>query len=737
MKYFFDEFVLDCANNQLIGPQGNVQFRPQLIKILRVLLSNPGEIVTTDTLLERVWGQVVVSPSTVAQCIREIRKALRDDAQNPRFIQTVHRVGYRWICDIKPAYKTNKAIKIGIAAILMITAAISIYSINDIKKQTPTTSTDAKSEQLLNNQLASIESLKNVLQRHEKLNQLLIQFPDSSRVKLAQAKLYAHEYQLLQLKTSLQPLNQIHLPRTQSIELALLNAQAAGLQSQYEQQGELATAALLDYVDIPPQLKLELEIAQLNSQLRQDRALNAPDRFDALLADASELRNTQAEHTLIAMRLQWLIDQRNADEIYTYYEDQLAKADKPQTSEFLTSFKLLMVFYLQETHQYTDALNILSQLEDPKDELRAFTHANMYQAQALILPSQGEISRALSAGQKAAKSFRTLGFLGKLAGVQLNMALILLRKNDPDAAELNFQEALESFTEINDVRGQAIAWGNLSALQKNKGELALSIDYAQLAVELFRQVSDKGGENRTLFNMARTEIRLGLLTVARQHLQQARGYYHQAGKEVLEAHLLCSLSAIDRLEGKLDDSIAKAKLAWSLSSKNQAPLQMIIAQYHWGHSLRLKTDFKKAREAFMKLSDLAQKAGREDWETASMLGMATIYNDQKRYTLGLDEIQLALSRMTDKDDPTDLLLTYFQQARSQFHLQQTDLARISLSMARAQFQRGADLRWQLHLNLLQHHIDQQLSYEYKVWLADKISKKKDWELTQAFNKLFP
>ena len=68
---------------------------------MRYLLDHPGQLVTKAALLDAVWSEVSVSDSMPATCVTEIRRALGDDAKTPRFIETVHRRGYRFIANGK------------------------------------------------------------------------------------------------------------------------------------------------------------------------------------------------------------------------------------------------------------------------------------------------------------------------------------------------------------------------------------------------------------------------------------------------------------------------------------------------------------------------------------------------------------------------------------------------------------------------------------------------------------
>lgn len=100
LRYRFDEFVLDAADRQLWKADTRIDLNARYFDALVLLVRTHGRLVEKDQFFEEVWSDVVVSDSALAQCIKEIRKQLGDDASNPRYIQTVPGHGYRFIGDV-------------------------------------------------------------------------------------------------------------------------------------------------------------------------------------------------------------------------------------------------------------------------------------------------------------------------------------------------------------------------------------------------------------------------------------------------------------------------------------------------------------------------------------------------------------------------------------------------------------------------------------------------------------
>ncbi|MDT8322127.1 MAG: tetratricopeptide repeat protein [Xanthomonadales bacterium] len=81
----------------------SVHLPPKAMEVLLCLASSPSRLVTRETLIDRVWGPGQGSRELLGRAIREIRHALDDQADHPRFIQTLPRRGYRLIAQPEPA----------------------------------------------------------------------------------------------------------------------------------------------------------------------------------------------------------------------------------------------------------------------------------------------------------------------------------------------------------------------------------------------------------------------------------------------------------------------------------------------------------------------------------------------------------------------------------------------------------------------------------------------------------
>src|SRR3954470_9313825 len=97
----FPPFRLDPVEQQLWHGERLVALRPKAFAILSCLLEQPGQLILRDDLLARFWGDLHLSEGVLKTQIAEIRQALGDTARVPRFIETAHRRGYRFIARVE------------------------------------------------------------------------------------------------------------------------------------------------------------------------------------------------------------------------------------------------------------------------------------------------------------------------------------------------------------------------------------------------------------------------------------------------------------------------------------------------------------------------------------------------------------------------------------------------------------------------------------------------------------
>jgi TolB-like protein/DNA-binding winged helix-turn-helix (wHTH) protein/Flp pilus assembly protein TadD len=99
--YRFDGIVVDLGAHQVMRDGAELALEPKAFAVLAALLEQAGTALERDELLDRVWGHRHVTPGVLNRVIAQLRKALGDNAEHPRYIQTLHSLGYRFIADVE------------------------------------------------------------------------------------------------------------------------------------------------------------------------------------------------------------------------------------------------------------------------------------------------------------------------------------------------------------------------------------------------------------------------------------------------------------------------------------------------------------------------------------------------------------------------------------------------------------------------------------------------------------
>jgi TolB-like protein len=91
------KFKLDLGDERLWDGYQPVRISKKAFQLLRLFVGNPNRLLTKDDILDGVWRDVCVSEGLVKEYVHDLRLALGDDPKQPRFIETVHGRGYRFL----------------------------------------------------------------------------------------------------------------------------------------------------------------------------------------------------------------------------------------------------------------------------------------------------------------------------------------------------------------------------------------------------------------------------------------------------------------------------------------------------------------------------------------------------------------------------------------------------------------------------------------------------------------
>jgi DNA-binding winged helix-turn-helix (wHTH) protein len=99
--YHFDRFTVDPRTRQLLGDGQEVHLSPKAFELLLALIQNRTRAMSRTELQRLLWPSTFVLDTNLASLVAEIRRALGDTADDPRFVRTMHRFGYWFIGSVR------------------------------------------------------------------------------------------------------------------------------------------------------------------------------------------------------------------------------------------------------------------------------------------------------------------------------------------------------------------------------------------------------------------------------------------------------------------------------------------------------------------------------------------------------------------------------------------------------------------------------------------------------------
>src|SRR5437870_6525503 len=99
--YEFGRFRLDADRHRLMRDGEVVPLSPKAVEALLVLVRNPGKPLEREALMQAVWADTFVEDANLTVAISHLRKALGQNGEPAEYIETVPRVGYRFVADVR------------------------------------------------------------------------------------------------------------------------------------------------------------------------------------------------------------------------------------------------------------------------------------------------------------------------------------------------------------------------------------------------------------------------------------------------------------------------------------------------------------------------------------------------------------------------------------------------------------------------------------------------------------
>jgi DNA-binding winged helix-turn-helix (wHTH) protein/tetratricopeptide (TPR) repeat protein len=98
--YEFYDFRLEAAQRRLLYRGQAIPLKPKVLDLLLFLVERRGELIVKDDLMKEIWPDTIVEENNITVSMSMLRKTLGEDRKHPKFIETVPRLGYRFVADV-------------------------------------------------------------------------------------------------------------------------------------------------------------------------------------------------------------------------------------------------------------------------------------------------------------------------------------------------------------------------------------------------------------------------------------------------------------------------------------------------------------------------------------------------------------------------------------------------------------------------------------------------------------
>jgi DNA-binding response OmpR family regulator len=95
-KIMEDPFVLNIDTYQLFKDGEEIFLSSKEIMLMKFFMENPNRVFTKEQIYEKVWNNTIIDNNSIMVYIRHLRKKIEDDSKNPKYLQTVWGIGYKF-----------------------------------------------------------------------------------------------------------------------------------------------------------------------------------------------------------------------------------------------------------------------------------------------------------------------------------------------------------------------------------------------------------------------------------------------------------------------------------------------------------------------------------------------------------------------------------------------------------------------------------------------------------------
>lgn len=616
--YRFGAFELRLPSRELLRDGEPIELQPKVFDLVAFLLLNRDRVVDKNELLDAVWPKQVVTEAALTRCAMKARRALDDDAESPRIIQTLHGRGYRFIAEAAPVIERRA------------TARAAHAEAADVAP--PPAARHRQPWPALAMLVATALALALFMGwQGERAGQRGLDAAGPVRLAILPVENATgdprHDWARLGLMTAIGEIlrvgHNVFVLGAREVTTLVDGASATDLPDRLSRlrEGHGITHVL--------QVRLESQLGRFRLHYR----LSGPD-------------GGARERTVVAADIPGLAHAAGAD-----LGVLLGSASGQTRAEAISNDTFANEAYLRGR-----ALRVQG---DVRGALELFRLASEQVPEsfwpryeiALAQRDLGEHAQAAAQLERLIEEADAGDDLAQRMGARNALAIVRWREGDNTAAARLLGEALELAEQLGDPNRKASVLTNLGILDTYRNEYRQARDWLHRAIEAETAAGLERTSGNVLNSLAQIDLREGDLVSAATHLDAALTQFRLVGERRNEAIALNALSGLRRREGRMEESRNLAAHALQIhrelgnrTAEASALIALAIAEAQLGN---LRTAMTHAQAAL----DIADAIGeRPNAATArSLLGQFSLdLGDHAAARRWLDE---ALAIMRETDDP--------------------------------------------------------------------------------------
>ena len=330
----------------------------------------------------------------------------------------------------------------------------------------------------------------------------------------------------------------------------------------------------------------------------------------------------------------------------------------------LARMRMLSTVYHFMIGNYIDAISDATHAETLSDSIRETDLAFLAQTTCfLALLRLGRLEESMQRAQHTLEHVQRAGNRKEESRVLSYMGTIELERKEPAAAEVYLVKALEIAREVKDRGLETRALNNLAICEGAfKGDYATARDYYEKSYDIAREIGDRNAEGIALINLGFAAGMQGNFVAAHKLHAQALSIARETDNRYQETYTLINLSAAAEKQNDWSSALQYAREAAKLAQNVGDRSAEAWAMHYIGHAHLLMNDFEQAQEAFQKSIEIRNELGQTSLSMEPLAGLvdvALLINDLEFASRQAEKILAHINEGGTLDGTDEPLRVYY------------------------------------------------------------------------------